>query len=66
MKKYQVEVEVTKTYKALVEVEITEDIDGDDFQRVVEEEVESMDQSRKKKLDYKETNHLVLKINDIK
>ena len=44
MKKYQVEVEVTKTYKALVEVEITEDIDGDDFQRVVEEEVESMDQ----------------------
>jgi hypothetical protein len=64
MKKYQVEVEVTKTYKALVEVEIThEDIDGDDFQRVVEEEVESMDQE---KLDYKETNHLVLKINDIK
>jgi hypothetical protein len=61
MKKYQVEVEVTKTYKALVEVEITEDIDGDDFQRVVEEEVESMDQE---KLDYKETNHLVLKIND--
>jgi hypothetical protein len=64
MKKYQVEVEVTKTYKALVEVEITEDIDGDDFQRVVEEEVESiLDQE---KLDYKETNHLVLKINDIK
>ncbi|MBG9510721.1 hypothetical protein ABE47_00430 [Bacillus thuringiensis] len=62
MKKYQVEVEVTKTYKALVEVEITEDVD-DDFQRVVEEEVESMDQER---LDYKETNHLVLKINDIK
>ena len=59
MKKYQVEVEVTKTYKALVEVEITEDIDGDDFQRVVEEEVESMDQE---KLDYKETNHLVLKL----
>lgn len=50
MKKYQVEVEVTKTYKALVEVEITEDVDGDDFQRVVEEEVESMDQER---LDYK-------------
>ncbi|WP_144509053.1 hypothetical protein [Bacillus mycoides] len=63
MKKYQVEVEVTKTYKALVEVEITEDVDGDDFQRVVEEEVESMDQE---KLDYKETNHLVLNINDIK
>ncbi|PEF40629.1 hypothetical protein [Bacillus wiedmannii] len=63
MKKYQVEVEVTKTYKALVEVEITEDVDGDDFQRVVEEEIESMDQE---KLDYKETNHLGLKINDIK
>ncbi|WP_180235229.1 hypothetical protein [Bacillus cereus] len=52
-----------KKYQALVEVEITEDVDGDDFQRVVEEEVESMDQER---LDYKETNHLVLKINDIK
>ncbi|HHL0972268.1 hypothetical protein PDN54_27350 [Bacillus cereus group sp. Bc252] len=62
MKKYQVEVEVTKTYKALVEVEITEDVDGDDFQRFVEEKVESMDQE---KLDYKDTKHFVLKIKDI-
>lgn len=36
MEKYQVEVEVTKTYKVLVEVEIPEDANSDDFQRLVE------------------------------
>ncbi|MDY7964965.1 MULTISPECIES: hypothetical protein [Bacillus cereus group] len=62
MEKYQVEVEVKKTYKALVEVEISGDANGDDFQRLVEEKVELMDQE---KLDYQDTNHFVLKINDI-
>ncbi|MEI4614837.1 MULTISPECIES: hypothetical protein [Bacillus cereus group] len=62
MEKYQVEVEVTKRYKALVEVGVTEDADGDDFQKIVEEKVESMDQE---KLDYRDTNHYILKINDI-
>ncbi|OUB55569.1 hypothetical protein [Bacillus thuringiensis] len=62
MEKYQVEVKVTKTYKTLVEVEIPEDVSGDDFQRLVEEKVESMDQE---KLDYRDTNHYILKINDI-
>ncbi|MEC3018750.1 MULTISPECIES: hypothetical protein [Bacillus cereus group] len=63
MKKYQeVEVEVTKTYKALVEVEIPEDANSDDFQRLVGEKVESMDQE---KLDYQDTSHFVLKINEI-
>ncbi|MEC3016405.1 MULTISPECIES: hypothetical protein [Bacillus cereus group] len=62
MEKYQVEVEVTKTYKALVEVEIPEDANGDDFQRLVEKKVESMDQE---KLDYQDTSHSVLKINDM-
>ncbi|AKR13317.1 hypothetical protein [Bacillus thuringiensis] len=63
MEKYQVEVKVTKTYKTLVEVEIPEDANGDDFQRLVEEKVESMDQEI---LDYQDTNHFVLKINNIK
>ncbi|MGE1025916.1 hypothetical protein ACQGS6_18370 [Bacillus sp. GMs2/2] len=49
MEKYQVEVKVTKTYKTLVEVEMPKDANGDDFQRLVEEKVESMDQE---KLDY--------------
>ncbi|EJR09740.1 hypothetical protein II5_00449 [Bacillus cereus MSX-A1] len=62
MEKYQVEVEVTKTYKALVEVEISEDAKSDDFQRLVEKKVESMDQE---KLDYQYTSHFVLKINDM-
>ncbi|MEW4235980.1 hypothetical protein Q0N71_14495 [Bacillus thuringiensis] len=62
MEKYQVEVEVTKTYKALVEVEISEDAKSDDFQRLVEKKVESMDQE---KLDYQDTSHFVLKINDM-
>ncbi|MDA2535804.1 hypothetical protein P4I85_22515 [Bacillus cereus] len=60
MKKYQVEVEVKKTYKALVEVEIPEEANSDDFQRLVEEKVESMDQE---KLDYQDTSHFVLKLN---
>ncbi|AQY37587.1 hypothetical protein P4V72_03310 [Bacillus thuringiensis] len=62
MEKYQVEVEVTKTYKVLVEVEIPEDANSDDFQRLVEKKVESMDQE---KLDYQDTSHFVLKINDV-
>ncbi|MBY0036686.1 hypothetical protein H7U08_08850 [Bacillus cereus] len=62
MEKYQVEVEVMKTYKALVEVEIPEDAKSDDFQRLVEKKVESMDQE---KLDYQDTSHFVLKINDM-
>ncbi|MEB8858357.1 hypothetical protein P4H06_18585 [Bacillus cereus] len=62
MGKYKVEVEVTKTYKALVEVEIPEDANGDDFQRLVEKKVESMDQE---KLDYQDTSHSVFKINDM-
>ncbi|HDR3902399.1 TPA: hypothetical protein QCO88_005056 [Bacillus cereus] len=62
MEKYQVEVEVTKTYKVLVEVEIPEDANSDDFQRLVEKKVESMDQE---KLDYQDTSHFVLKINDM-
>ncbi|BAR82950.1 uncharacterized protein KNN_02104 [Bacillus thuringiensis serovar tolworthi] len=62
MGKYQVEVEVTKTYKALVEVEIPEGANSDNVQRSVEEKVESMDQE---KLDYQATSYFVLKINDI-
>ncbi|BAR85740.1 MULTISPECIES: hypothetical protein [Bacillus cereus group] len=62
MEKYQVEAEVTKTYKVLVEVEIPEDANSDDFQRLVEKKVESMDQE---KLDYQDTSHFVLKINDV-
>ncbi|AGE81678.1 hypothetical protein P4159_00570 [Bacillus thuringiensis] len=62
MGKYQVEVEVTKTYKALVEVEIPKGANSDNVQRSVEEKVESMDQE---KLDYQATSYFVLKINDI-
>ncbi|AGE81540.1 TPA: hypothetical protein ACR3Z0_006424 [Bacillus thuringiensis] len=62
MGKYQIEVEVTKTYKAFVEVEIPEGANSDNVQRLVEEKVESMDQE---KLDYQSTSHFVLKVNDI-